>query len=266
MKKLGCFGSSCIDYYTNPQGGKAFIGGGPLNSAVHASGKGIHTAFLSAVGSDAYGMGYQRVLERYQIDGSRLHVIEGKSALCEVTLDGNERLLGDYEEGVYASFSLDAEDIAFLQDCDMLLTDYWGHQEKHFHALRQNGAKLAFDAADQAETVSELLPEIDILFFSGSGVEDLENKMTGLYKSGPSLVVATLGENGSIAYDGCFTRGRAVPCEKVVDTLGAGDSFIGAFLAAYLNNEPVSVCLEKAAKEASSTLAYYGAFPQEGCL
>jgi len=43
MKKLGCFGSSCIDYYTNLQGGKAFIGGGPLNSAVHASDKGVLT-------------------------------------------------------------------------------------------------------------------------------------------------------------------------------------------------------------------------------
>ena len=255
-----------MDYYVNLDKGKAFIGGGPLNSAVHASGKGIDVSFVSAVGDDKYGRAYQKVLENYQIDGTRFHLLEGETALCEVTLEGSERLLGDYQEGVYESFRLDKEDITFLQKQDLLLTDYWGHQEDFFHELRENGALLALDAADRINEIGPLLKDIDILFFSGSGSEDPETTIKELSAKGPSLIVATFGADGSIAYDGEFHYGRAVPCERIIDTLGAGDAFIGAFLAAYMNEEKIPVCLEKAAAEASSTLAYYGAFPQEGCL
>lgn len=45
-------------------------------------------------------------------------------------------------------------------------------------------------------------------------------------------MVVTRGEKGSMAYDGeKFYYGGIVPCE-VVDTMGAGDSFIAGFLYA----------------------------------
>ncbi len=34
-----------------------------------------------------------------------------------------------------------------------------------------------------------------------------------------------------------------VPSEKIVDTNGAGDAFVGGFLAQYIQGEPLDVCI-----------------------
>jgi adenosine kinase len=34
-----------------------------------------------------------------------------------------------------------------------------------------------------------------------------------------------------------------VPSDKIVDTNGAGDAFVGAFLAQYIKNEPLEHCV-----------------------
>lgn len=37
---------------------------------------------------------------------------------------------------------------------------------------------------------------------------------------------------------------QRLPAEQVVDTNGAGDSFVGGFLAQLIRGEPLSVCIE----------------------
>ena len=59
----------------------------------------------------------------------------------------------------------------------------------------------------------------------------------------PGIIVMTMGEYGSMVYDGeTIYKGNAMPVE-VVDTLGAGDSYISAFLSSRLmgKNIPDSI-------------------------
>src|SRR5439155_18124640 len=70
-----------------------------------------------------------------------------------------------------------------------------------------------------------------------------------------------MGSRGAAA----FTRDAryhqpAVPTANVVDTLGAGDAFIGATLAGMLRDEPLEDMLRAAASSASTTCQSYGAF------
>lgn len=46
---------------------------------------------------------------------------------------------------------------------------------------------------------------------------------------GPKVAVATLGENGSIAYDGELFYTFGIRKSEVVNTVGAGDSYIAGF-------------------------------------
>ena len=53
--------------------------------------------------------------------------------------------------------------------------------------------------------------------------------------------------------------GQIVPC-SVVDTMGAGDSFIAGFLMAWLKKESIPACMRAGAENAAVTLGYPGAW------
>jgi len=73
-------------------------------------------------------------------------------------------------------------------------------------------------------------------------------------------VVATLGEHGSLAFDGkTYTAHGITPC-PVVDTMGAGDSYIAGFLLGLINGEPLSACMQCGADNAAVTIGYFGAW------
>ena len=51
----------------------------------------------------------------------------------------------------------------------------------------------------------------------------------------------------------------AIEC-PVVDTLGAGDSYIAGFLYSYLQGRPIEQCMKAGAENASITIGYLGAW------
>ena len=268
MTQLACFGSCCIDYYINLNGGTAFAGGGPVNTAVHGAELGLSVSLCSAVGSDAYGIYVRQTLRAKAIDLSHFYTLEGNTALCEVSLTENDRILGDYEEGVMKSFRMNDEDIRFLSSHDVLLTDLWGNQAHVYKdPLLRNKIKV-FDAADRPydPAAQAVIPYTDILFFSSDDTEqDTKNKMLSLQDAGPSVIVAMRGKHGSLClHDGVFTAAGIVPVRYVTDTMGAGDSYIAGFLYAYINHMRIEECMKQGARTASETLTYYGAFKQEG--
>lgn len=69
---------------------------------------------------------------------------------------------------------------------------------------------------------------------------------------GAAVAVATLGEKGSIAFDGeRFYECGIVPAEKVVNTVGAGDSYIAGFTKGVIDGLDIPACM-KAGAELSS--------------
>ena len=61
--------------------------------------------------------------------------------------------------------------------------------------------------------------------------------MEEMQEKGAKTVIVTRGTKGSIAYDGTsYTEFGIIPCD-VVDTMGAGDSFIAGFLYGILQGK-----------------------------
>lgn len=73
-------------------------------------------------------------------------------------------------------------------------------------------------------------------------------------------MITTLGKDGSVCYDGCsWYRFGIIDC-KVVDTMGAGDSFIAGFLYGMLQGMEIQKAMEFGARNSAVTLEYQGAW------
>ena len=110
--KIACVGDNCVDYYDNT--GEVFPGGNPVNVAVYVRRMGGQSAYLGAVGTDAYGGLILQALEEKGVDVHRVKRLPGATALSHVCLIDGERVFGDYDEGVMAQFALTPGDVEFL--------------------------------------------------------------------------------------------------------------------------------------------------------
>ena len=263
--KLAAIGSNCIDFYKNIDGGKCYPGGGPVNMAVYTVRNGGKASYIGPVGSDEYGKVMLDAVSKKSVDTSHMHVKDGKTAVSQVELVNGERVFGDYDEGVLSTYKLSDEDIEFISKHDMVVCDLWGKVEGQYKDLKAKGIKTAFDCATRPEDPEPkvAMPYTDYLFFSSDeGDTDALREQMKKYKAvGPKLVVAMLGTDGSICYDGNeFHKYGIVECDNVVDTMGAGDSYIAGFLAGIVDGLSIEECMHQGAKTATDTLKYFGAW------
>lgn len=136
-----------------------------------------------------------------------------------------------------------------------------------FHAVdlaRARGVTVSLDVnyraklwtAEQATPVlRELAARSDLLFAGPAEARllcrnadrDRADPARSLADLGPTCVVIKDGPEGCVAWDGAAElRRAAVPVDRVVDPVGAGDAFVAGFLAEYLAGCPLERCLDTA--------------------
>ena len=116
-----------------------------------------------------------------------------------------------------------------------------------------------WDPESARETLTDLLPDVDVLFVAQRDAEtvlgydgDAETVAADLHAdSDLDLVVVTTGEEGALAFDGERSAHQPVFETETVDAIGTGDAFVGGFLAAWLTEESIPVALEQAAATAA---------------
>lgn len=259
---LAAVGDNCIDLYD--QTGDAYPGGNPVNVAVYTVRLGGKASYTGVVGEDKYGLLIRQAIKDRGVDVSHLHMQPGTTAVSHVSLVNGDRVFGDYDEGVMETFCLTEDDIDFLCSHTLVVTGLWGRVENQLPQIRARGIPVAFDCADRPEdpVAVKALPYVNYAFFSNDTADDemLQGILRSVHACGPQLAVVTRGERGSMAFDGQnFYRGDIVPC-KVVDTMGAGDSFIAGFLYGLMRGRDIPSCMALGAQNSSITLAYAGAW------
>jgi sugar/nucleoside kinase (ribokinase family) len=76
-----------------------------------------------------------------------------------------------------------------------------------------------------------------------TGLSDVDSAMRAVHNHGVSIVIVTLGAEGAVvSVEETIHRVPAYKPEKFVDPTGAGDAFMGAFLAEYARGEDCAWC------------------------
>ena len=256
---LVAVGDNCVDYYVQTRTG--YPGGNPVNVAVYFTRLGGRAAYIGAVGTDEGGALICDGLRRKNVDISHIHTVQGRTAVTRVALRDGDRVFLDYNEGVMADFTLTEADMDFLCTADMVVGGISGHGERYFPRIHSDGIPTAFDFSDEYDdpAAATIFPCVEVAFFSYDG-GDAAGFLRRMRERGPAVCIATLGADGSMAYDGQqFYRQGIVPCQ-VVDTMGAGDSFIAGCLQSRLSGADIPACMAAGAHASAVARAYRGAW------
>ncbi len=260
--RIATVGDNCMDSYDDI--GIAYPGGNPVNVAVYIARLGGQAAYIGAVGTDAYGSQMMTAIESKHVDISHIKVLEGTTAVTHVEIVDGDRVLGDYDEGVMADFKIDEKDIDFLAGFDMVVSGLWGMIENELPAIRAKGVPVAFDFATKPEdpVTKKAIGHVDYAFFSDDSLDDeaAASFIRQMQAKGPKVVVLTRGIKGSMAYDGENYYNYGIVKCPVVDTMGAGDSFIAGFLYAICQGKATPEAMAEGAKSSAVTLGYEGAW------
>lgn len=264
QKKVACLGDNCIDFYSNLD--RYYCTGNAVDFGVHMKRLGTPTSIISVTGNDKFGEEMRKVLVEEGIDLSYFHTAEGQTAVSYMDLIDKERTYGDYVEGVMENVQFTNDDIAFAKEHDLVHTAFWGNAQKHLPEIHASGTEICFDYATEMNDplVEETIPYVDYAFFSYDEEDDnIKEFLKDISKKGPKIAVATFGEKGSIAWDGKEFYRYGIEKSNLVNTIGAGDSYMAGFMNGILNGLSIPECQKQGAEIAAKVVSVFGPWPEK---
>ncbi|GAC13720.1 carbohydrate kinase family protein [Aliiglaciecola lipolytica] len=265
MKKIVCVGEMLIDFVcTDSQKGLHHggqftkkPGGAPANVAACVGKLGGKAIIVSSVGRDPFGDYLINVLQNYQVNTTYVQHCDFKNttlAFVSLSEDGERDFVfsrGADEQLTISDATMHTildDSIVHLGSATALLggplADAYAGIAK---AAKKNGNLICFDPNYRSDLwkynlslfqsrCDEILQLADIVKVSEeeilllSSQEEIVSGCDYLHQKGIKIVLVTLGSNGClVSYSGSHF---IVPAYEtnVMDTTGAGDSFIGAML------------------------------------
>ncbi|HOY80660.1 MAG TPA: ribokinase [Rhodoglobus sp.] len=242
-------------------------GGKGQNQAVAAARAGAPTAFIAALGDDAFGSDTRAGLIDDGVDVTGVRSLDAATGTALIAVDsvgentiiveaGANRLLVDLQ-------SADAAAIAASSVLAMQLEIPLETVIAAARIARAADTTVMLNAAPIRDLPAELLSSLDILVVNEHEASHLagERDWRELTEQVP-VVVVTLGSEGALLLRRGSDEVRvAAPSVHAVDATGAGDTFCGAFAAGLAEDMELEQALRFAVTAASLSVQSYGAVP-----
>ncbi|KRF23834.1 PfkB family carbohydrate kinase [Phycicoccus sp. Soil803] len=259
-------GDNVVDRYLERE--VLYPGGNAVNVAVHGRRCGAGAAYIGAVGTDLAGRTVLDALVAEGVDTSMLRIVEGPNASADVRVVDGNRVFDHGDPGV-SRFVLTPADFAAVAAATIVHTGECSMVEDQLADIAAAAPRLSFDFSERPhDYIAEHARLVDIAIRSlpFASVDEAVHEARRIQDLGPSLVAVTMGSGGAVALQGEQVVYAQAPATPVVDTLGAGDAFIGRLLTGLIANTPLTTLLGAATAYASSTCATFGAFGYETSL
>jgi len=255
----------------------SFCGGGKgANQAVQCAKLGLETYMVGKVGNDAFGNELLASLGSYGVNLDYVSSAEGlNTGLGVVNALENGSVIATISKG--ANHSLTCEDVdraeEIIKKSKIVILQLEVPKEVVEYTIKMakmHDCYVILNAAPASELDEEHLRLVDCLvvneteagFYAGTkvaSIEEAEAVCADLSQYAKDLLVITLGEKGSILYDG--TKVYRIKPEKVdaIETTGAGDSYVGALAYSIINGKSHEEMGKFSASVSSRTVMNIGA-------
>ena len=272
MKKVISIGEALIDFIPNQKvcelkdviSFERVAGGAPANVSAVVAKLGGKSNFISKLGKDAFGNHIIEVLKEANVNVDYvLRSDKANTGLAFVSLkeDGNRDF--SFYRNPSADMLLEESEVKkeWFEDChsmhfcsvDLIECPMKYAHKKAIEFALENKSIISFDPnvrlplwdSEDAcrDAIMEFLPLAHVVKISDeelefvTGYDNMDEAKEVLFKGNVNMVLFTKGKDGAEAY----TKDRVVKIPgnivDVVDTTGAGDSFIGSFLFKLLEDD-----------------------------
>jgi fructoselysine 6-kinase len=263
--RIATVGDNCIDRYLPPID-RALVGGNAVNVAVNLRRAGHEVAYFGAVGDDEEGLRTRAVLTHLDVDVASLKMItSGRTSVTIIATgpDGDRHFVSE-DFGVCRGYRPEDSDMLRLKTMAHVHIGWLDDQGSTKRALAQAGVSVSQDLSVNTDRQNIAPDGLAVDFVSCDGEEAEARRLAQqICECGARLAVIMRGRQGSLAlFEGNIFYGAAFPV-RVIDTTGAGDSFIAGFLSAHLAGKPVGACLAQGHAAAAQTCLIFGGFVQD---
>ena len=262
-----CVGDNVVDCYLDQH--LYYPGGNAVNVAVHCRRYGAQrVAYIGVFGDDAEAEHIKWALGQEGIEFERSRKVYAASGHPQVSLttDGDRVFVGSPDQTAQRLFRIRfiAEDLAFIKSFPICHTSVYSGIEPELQTISAlTDVSFDFSTSHEPEYINDVARYVRYAFFSGADLteRELDNIIGRCHELGTEIVGITLGNRGSL-FSCCGERYRQkpIPSVRVVDTMGAGDSFIAGFLIRYHESQSITEALIFASEKAALACGSYGGF------
>ena len=252
MVKVIGVGDCMVD--KNLTTGMMYPGGQALNIAVNTKLCGAQSAFIGAFGDDYIADHMKKTMDEIGIDYSHSHFFLAHTAFARYKVIDNDRVFQRSPNGRYnplqgairrmlAYEGFSQEDIAYIKGFDVMHTSNGAFIEEYLPELAGEGIKISYDFSldHMKEGVMEKVCPYSyfvLLSCSHMTTTEMQEQLIKAHTLGAKICIGTRGSEGSTCYDGDQFYTQAPHWkEHVVDTMGAGDAFVSAFLYDFIGHD-----------------------------
>ena len=225
---------------------KWFPGGKGANQAVAAARMSGMVSMFGAVGDDEPGQMCLAALSQSGVNIDSVAKVSSptSTALVMVEHSGENQIVVADGANQHATF-----DAAQISAADAVIVQFEIPESLIIEVGKATNGIFCVNAAPVREISEELAGLIDVLIVNEHEFAQLGNPTFG-------LVIVTSGAKEVVAYQSGEVVAKAQPPKvEALDTVGAGDSFVGAFIVSYASGQSIADSLERAcAASALSTL------------
>ncbi len=243
MKSI-CVGDNVIDYYVNSR--EMYPGGNSLNVAVHLARLGADSAYLGNIGDDEMAGVIVRALKANNVSFDHCVYIEnGTTKHCNYEVIDGERRFISVEPGDNWSGPCDLTEelIEYVSGFDVVISNCNAKMQDEMKKISCLDSIYVYDFGEKDkyhvdEYLDLVCTNMDLAMFSlpHQEEESVIQFCDRIRSKGVTNVLVTMGRHGQYLCNekGCV-HGEARYVEAV-DTMGAGDSFLAAFVNQLCSN------------------------------
>lgn len=264
--KLITVGDNVTDCYLDQ--GLYYPGGQAVNVAVNAKRDGAEeVAYLGIFGDDERAEHIRAALAQEGVATDRCRKVYAPTAQPGVAIDerGERVFKGGPRDSCQHLFALNIvrEDLAHIGRFDVCHTTNNSNIEGQLATLAA-AIPVSFDFSCDRDPayLDAVCPHVTYAFLSGEGLDERQSQDLALDVCARGCAVAgvTMGRRGSVfACDGTLYR-QSITQVETVDTMGAGDAFIAAFLVSYIDGRDLPAALAFASQRAAVACTCSGGF------
>ena len=227
--KVVAVGDNCVDvYYTM---NRFYPTGNAVDFAINLKKLGQDVSLVSIQGNDVFGVAVANVLDRYGVGRTHFYPGQRQTATAQMNLINGDRVHEKFNGNVLEDFTLDRERMDYVKGFDLIYSEKWSGSDgtsRSSDGPQYPDPRLLQAAGRPYQRGHPPLSGLRLLLLREAGRPDPGLPEEDPGQDGPDGDRHAGGGRGASPYDGTDWHREVADRVEVVNTVGAGDSYVRA--------------------------------------